>query len=69
MFGPEDALPLIYEEHFDTALYSDRISYPGAYRKLAVVVSTYKEDRFLDHAVIQGRRRDAAASSRQSRGG
>ena len=46
-------------ERFKTALYSERVHYPGVYNKQVVVVHEDDISAMLDHALIQGRRRDA----------
>lgn len=57
MYGPGDALPGVYEERFRTALYSDRVVYPGAWSKIAIVAPEDDHETMLNHALIQGRRR------------
>jgi hypothetical protein len=57
MYGAGDALPGVYEEHFRTALYSDRVVYPGAWSKIVVVAPEDDYETMLNHALIQGRRR------------
>ena len=36
MYGPGDALPEIYEEHFRTQMYDDRVDYAGVWHKVVV---------------------------------
>jgi hypothetical protein len=57
MYGAGDALPSVYDEHFRTQLYSERIDYPGAWNKAVVVVREDDDEAILNHALIQGRRR------------
>jgi hypothetical protein len=57
MYGAGDALPRVYEERFRTALYSDRVIYPGAWSKIVVVAAENDHETMLNHALIQGRRR------------
>jgi hypothetical protein len=57
MYGAGDALPRLYEERFRTQMYSERIVYPGAWNKAAVVAREDDEAAMLNHALIQGRRR------------
>jgi hypothetical protein len=57
MFGPTDSLPDVYSEHFRTELYSDRVQFKGAWRKLAVVARIDDPDSMLNHALVQARRR------------
>jgi hypothetical protein len=59
MYGVGDALPRVYQERFRTALYSDRVVYPGAWSKLVVVAPEDDHETMLNHALIQGRRRYA----------
>jgi hypothetical protein len=59
MYGAGDTLPAVYEERFRTELYAERVDFPGVWNK-AVVVS--REDDYttmLNHALIQGRRRQS----------
>jgi hypothetical protein len=60
MYGPTDPLPEIYRQRFATAIYSERIQYPGAYNKQAVVVPEREIATLLNHGLIQGRRREAS---------
>jgi hypothetical protein len=57
MYGAGDALPRLYKERFRTQMYSERIVYPGAWNKAAVVAREDDEATMLNHALIQGRRR------------
>jgi hypothetical protein len=57
MYGAGDALPRVYEERFRTALYRDRVVYPGAWSKVVVVAPEDDHATMLNHALIQGRRR------------
>jgi hypothetical protein len=57
MYGSGDALPTVYEERFRTALYSDRVRYPGVWNKVVVVAREDDHATMLNHALIQGRRR------------
>jgi hypothetical protein len=57
MYGPGDALPLVYKERFLTQMYSDRVVYPGVWNKVVVVAGEGDDAAMLDHALIQGRRR------------
>jgi hypothetical protein len=57
MYGPGDALPEIYEEHFRTQLYDDRVEHAGVWHKVVVVAREDDHATMLNHALIQGRRR------------
>jgi hypothetical protein len=57
MYGVGDALPAVYEERFQTQLYSERVVHPGVWNKLVVVAREDDDETMLNHAVIQGRRR------------
>jgi hypothetical protein len=57
MYGAGDALPVLYTERFRTQIYNERIDYPGAWNKLAVVAREDDEQTMLNHALIQSRRR------------
>jgi hypothetical protein len=57
MFGPADALPPIYDERFRTEIYRDRVQYPGAWRKIAVIAREDDPETMLNHALLQARRR------------
>jgi hypothetical protein len=58
MCGAGDALPRVYQERFRTEMYSERIVDPGAWNKAVVVAGEDDEATMLNHALIQGRRRD-----------
>jgi hypothetical protein len=57
MYGPGDALPEIYQEHFRTEMYDDRVDYPGVWKRAVVVAREDDHATMLNHALIQGRRR------------
>jgi hypothetical protein len=57
MYGAGDALPVLYTERFRTQIYNERIDYPGAWNKLAVVAREDDDRTMLNHALIQSRRR------------
>jgi hypothetical protein len=57
MYGTGDALPAVYTERFRTQIYNERISYPGAWNKVAVVAREDDDEAMLNHALIQSRRR------------
>lgn len=57
MYGPGDALPEIYEEHFRTEMYDNRVDYPGVWKRVVAVVREDDHASMLSHALIQGRRR------------
>ena len=57
MYGPGDALPELYEEHFRTQMYDDRVSHAGVWHKVVVVAREDDQATMLNHALIQGRRR------------
>jgi hypothetical protein len=57
MYGAGDALPAVYQEGFRTQIYSERVVYPGAWNKVAVVASQDDDQTILNHALIQSRRR------------
>jgi hypothetical protein len=57
MYGPGDALPEIYEEHFRTQMYDDRVDHAGVWHKVVVVAREDDHATMLNHALIQGRRR------------
>jgi hypothetical protein len=57
MYGPGDALPEIYEEHFRTEMYDERVDYPGVWKKVVAVAREDDHATMLNHALIQGRRR------------
>jgi hypothetical protein len=57
MYGPGDALPEIYEEHFKTQMYDDRVEHPGVWKRIVAVAREDDHVTMLNHALIQGRRR------------
>ena len=57
MYGAGDALPAVYTERFRTQIYNERITYPGAWNKVVVVVREDDDETMLNHALIQSRRR------------
>jgi hypothetical protein len=57
MYGPGDALPEIYEDHFRTQMYDDRVEHPGVWKRVVVVAGEDDHVTMLNHALIQGRRR------------
>jgi hypothetical protein len=57
MYGAGDALPVLYVERFRTQTFSERVDYPGAWNKVAVVAREDDNDAILNHALIQSRRR------------
>jgi hypothetical protein len=57
MYGAGDALPAVYTERFPTQIYNERILYPGAWNKVAVVAREDDDEAMLNHALIQSRRR------------
>jgi hypothetical protein len=57
MYGPGDALPEIYAERFRTAMYDDRVDYPGVWKRVVVVAREDDNATMLNHALLQGRRR------------
>ena len=57
MYGAGDALPTVYTERFRTHIYNERITYPGAWNKVVVVVREDDDETMLNHALIQSRRR------------
>jgi hypothetical protein len=60
MYGAGDALPAVYSERFRTALYNERVVYPGVWNKMVVVAGEDNDEAILDHAVVQSRRRQRA---------
>jgi hypothetical protein len=58
MYGAADVLPAVYAERFTTEIYNDRIVYPGAWNRVAVVTHEDDAEAMLNHALIQSRRRD-----------
>jgi hypothetical protein len=57
MYGAGDALPRVYNERFRTQLYSERVVFPGVWNKVVVVAREDDDEKILNHALIQGRRR------------
>lgn len=57
MYGPGDALPELYEAHFRTQMYDDRVDHAGVWHKVVVVAHEDDHATMLNHALIQGRRR------------
>ena len=57
MYGPSDSLPDVYEQQFQTEIYRDRIDYPGAWNKQAVIARDGDAETMLNHALLQARRR------------
>jgi hypothetical protein len=58
MYGAGDELPRAYKERFRTQLYSERVAHPGVWNKLVVVAGEEDHETMLNHALIQGRRRN-----------
>jgi hypothetical protein len=57
MYGAGDALPAVYTERFNTQIYNERITHPGAWNKVVVVAREDDDEAMLNHALIQSRRR------------
>jgi hypothetical protein len=57
MYGPSDALPDVYEQQFQIEIYRERIDYPGAWNKQAVIARGSDAETMLNHALLQARRR------------
>jgi hypothetical protein len=57
MYGPGDHLPDVYREHFTTAVFNERIVYPRAFSKYAVIAHEDDTTTMLNHALVQARRR------------
>jgi hypothetical protein len=57
MYGAGDPLPDVYKKCFRTQLYSERVVHPGVWNKVVVVAREDEEEKMLNHALIQGRRR------------
>ena len=55
-----DTLPQVYQDHFRTQIYSERVVHPGAWNKVVVVAREGDDRTMLNHALVQGRRRYAA---------
>ena len=60
MYSAGDVLPEVYQEHFRTQIYSERVVHPGAWNKIVVVAREDDDGTMLNHALVQGRRRYAA---------
>jgi hypothetical protein len=60
MYSAGDTLPQVYQDHFRTQIYSERVVHPGAWNKVVVVAREDDSDTMLNHALVQGRRRYAA---------
>jgi hypothetical protein len=58
MYGPGDALPETYEG-FRTQMYDDRVDYPGVWHKAVVIAREDDHATMLNHALLQGRRRQS----------
>lgn len=58
MYGAGEPLPRLYAERFRTQTYNERVIYPGAWNKIAVVATEDDDHAILNHALIQSRRRD-----------
>jgi hypothetical protein len=67
MYGAGDTLPATYAERFRTQVYNERIVYPGAWNKIAVVARADDDDAMLNHALIQSRRRYRTSTNELSR--
>ena len=59
MYGAGDALPAIYQERFQTQMYSERVVYRGVWNKVVVVAREDDDETILNHALLQSRRRYA----------
>jgi hypothetical protein len=59
MYGPGDALPELYAARFETQMYDERVDYPGVWHKFVVVAPEDDYATMLNHALIQGRRRNS----------
>lgn len=57
MYGAGDTLPTLYRERFRTQTYNERVVYPGAWNKIALVAREDDHQTILNHALIQTRRR------------
>ncbi len=57
MYGGGDTLPTIYTDRFRTQIYSERVTYRGAWNKIVVVAGEDDDETMLNHALIQSRRR------------
>jgi hypothetical protein len=59
MYSAGDVLPPVYQNHFRTQIYSERVVHPGAWNKTVVVAREDDDNAMLNHALVQGRRRYA----------
>ena len=59
MYGAGDALPAIYQERFQTQMYSERVVYRGVWNKVVVVAREDDDETIINHALLQSRRRYA----------
>lgn len=57
LYGPGDTLPDVYEQHFRTQMYGDRVDYPGVWNKVVVIAHEDDHPTMLNHALVQARRR------------
>ncbi|MGZ6565185.1 MAG: hypothetical protein ACXVH3_35705, partial [Solirubrobacteraceae bacterium] len=57
MYAAGEALPILYENHFRTQIYNERVDHPGAWNKIAVIAREDDDQAILNHALIQSRRR------------
>ncbi len=57
MYSAGETLPTLYRERFRSQTYNDRVVYPGAWNKIAVVAREDDDQTILNHALIQSRRR------------
>jgi hypothetical protein len=57
MYGAGDTLPRLYTERFRTQTYNERVVYPGAWNKIALIAREDDDQTILNHALIQSRRR------------
>jgi hypothetical protein len=57
MYGAGDTLPTLYTERFRTQTYNERVVYPGAWNKIALIAREDDDQTILNHALIQSRRR------------
>jgi hypothetical protein len=67
MYGGGDALPAVYVERFRTQMYNERIAYPGAWNKVAVIAGADDDEAILNHALIQSRRRYRTSTNEPKR--
>jgi len=57
MYGAGDTLPTLYTDRFRTQTYNERVVYPGAWNKIALIAREDDDHTILNHALIQTRRR------------